>query len=89
MDVPGRWRRSETALWRVVLDDAVILGPGHDEPVALAGGAALWALLAEPLTIDELTARLGAADPAADPAAGLAALLTELSQSGAVEWLPA
>ncbi len=88
MDGSDRWRRSETVLWRLVLDDAVLLGPTSPDPFALAGGAVLWALLAEPRRVDELVAALSEGnDPA--PEKDLAALLQELASTGTVERLPA
>jgi hypothetical protein len=88
VDGSDRWRRSEGVLWRLVLDDAVLLGPASPEPFALAGGASLWALLAEPRRVDELVAALSEGnDPTTEK--DLATLLQELVSTGAVERLPA
>jgi hypothetical protein len=88
VDRSYRWRRSETVLWRLVLDDAVLLGPTSPEPFALAGGAGLWMLLAEPRRLDELMAALsGGNDPTSEK--DLASLLKDLADLGAVERLPA
>jgi hypothetical protein len=88
MDGSDRWRRSETVLWRLVLDDAVLLGPASSEPFALAGGAGLWALLAEPRRLDELVAAVSESN---DPTTkkDLASLLEDLASLGVVERLPA
>jgi hypothetical protein len=88
VDGSDRWRRSETVLWRLVLDDAVLLTPTSSEPFALAGGAGLWALLAVPRRVEELVAALSEGnDPATEK--DLAGLLEDLAGSGAVERLPA
>jgi hypothetical protein len=53
----------------------------------LAGGARLWALLAEPCRIDELVAVLSEGrDPTKEK--DLADLLQELADSGVVDRLP-
>jgi hypothetical protein len=88
VDGSDRWQRSETVLWRLVLDDAVLLGPTSPDPFALAGGAGLWALLAEPRRVDELVAALSKGnDPTTEKE--LASLLKDLADFGAVERLPA
>jgi hypothetical protein len=57
-----RWRRGVEVLWRRSLDAVVLLPPGHDEPVELAGsGPELWDLLVEPGTVAQLAAVLAAA----------------------------
>lgn len=68
--------------------DDVVLAParGDQEPFALSGGGALWDLLAESRTLDELVSGLalgGAADQATEPA--LLALLEDLRRTGVVE----
>lgn len=80
------WRRSPSALWRTVLDDAV-LAPvnGEDQPFALTGGARLWDLLSEPRSLDELTGALGAEG---EPQA-LEDLLLSLWQAHVVEQVEA
>ena len=77
-------------LYREALDDVVILVPGTDtEPFALAGGAPLWRLLAQPHTTGELLAALteGMANSRAE--SELDGLLARLADSGAVELMPA
>jgi hypothetical protein len=88
VDSSDKWRRSETVLWRLVLDDVVLLGRTGAEPFALAGGAALWALLAQPRRVDELVAALSEGhDPTTEQELGT--LLEDLKDAGAVERLPA
>ncbi|MGH9115188.1 MAG: hypothetical protein ACRDWW_05090 [Acidimicrobiales bacterium] len=87
----AQWTRSEAALWRVVLDDVVVLAPRGEEPFALAGGAALWSSLAEPRTVDDLVGGLApdGATPTTDgPEDGVRRLLAELERAGAVERVP-
>lgn len=85
---PDSWRRSANVLWRVVLDDAVLLCPARREPFVLSGGAGLWALLAEPRRVDELLKAMPSGqDPTTEK--DLARLLEDLSEAGAVDWLPA
>lgn len=77
-----RWQRSDRVLWRVVLDDAVLLpAGGQDEPFALAGGRRLWEALAEDRGLDELVRILGATAKEQD----LAELLISLAEAGVVE----
>jgi hypothetical protein len=72
----------------LVLDDAVLLGATSPEPYALAGGAGLWALLAEPRRVDELVMALSEGrDPGTEK--DLVKLLEELAASGAVDRLSA
>jgi hypothetical protein len=71
----------------VVLDDVVLLGHTKSEPFALAGGATLWALLAEPRRVDELVSALSEGhDPTTEE--DLAGLLEDLEDAGTVERLP-
>lgn len=56
MDGAERWQRRETALWRIVLDDVVVLAEGERDVFALAGGAELWRRLERPRTLQELQA---------------------------------
>lgn len=80
-----RWRRSDSVLWRVVLDDAVLLPTdGDHEPFALAGGRRLWEALAESRRLDELVSILGATAMEKN----LAELLTSLVEAGVVERTP-
>ncbi|MGH9056299.1 MAG: hypothetical protein ACRDYY_10645 [Acidimicrobiales bacterium] len=86
-----QWRRSEAALWRMALDDVVVLAPWGEEPFALAGGAALWSSLAEPRTVCDLVGRLapdGAAPETGGPGDDVRRLLAELERSAAVERVP-
>lgn len=87
----GRWRRRDAVLWRVVLDDAVILVPDESEPFALTGGASLWRLLEQPRTTAELISMLSGSQGAARSRAEgeLDSLLSELAAQGALERLPA
>ena len=87
MSEPERWSRSEGVLWRAVLDDAVVLVPGQPEPLALSGGASLWALLEVPRTTGDLARALGDQTGArsGDVEAGLQPLLARLAELGAVE----
>ena len=72
----SRYCRSPHVLWRRSLDAVVLLplGPALDdralaggEPLAIGGsGPAVWALLTEARTADEMAARL-AANHGADP----------------------
>ena len=62
------WRRRDDVLWRRSLDAVILLPVGADEPITLPGtGAAVWDLLEEPASLDELVATLAEAyeeDPA-------------------------
>jgi hypothetical protein len=85
-----RWRRAETVLFREVLDDVVLLVPGPEpEPFALAGGAALWRLLAQARTTVELMADATAGMTVqAGGQAELETLLSRLADAGAVDRVP-
>ena len=48
------WRRRPTALWRLVMDDVVILSESEDEVFAVRSGADLWLQLEGPSTLDQL-----------------------------------
>lgn len=83
--------RAESALFREVLDDVVILVPGAEpEPFAVAGGAALWRLLERPRTTGEVLEALtaGLAVPTKGKAE-LEGLLARLTDAGAVDRMPA
>ena len=90
MSEPERWKRNGAVLWRAVLDDAVLLIPDQPEPLALAGGAALWALLETPHATEDLARALGERTEAtlAEVDAGLRPLLGRLAELGAVEKSP-
>ncbi len=66
----------------------MLLGPASPDSFALAGGAGLWALLAEPLRVDELVAALSEGNDVTREK-DLATLLQELASTGTVEWLRA
>ena len=82
------WRRRDAVSWRRSIDAVVLQAAGADEPVALPGtAAAVWDLLAEPATVDELVATLAevygeSPDAIVDDVTGLLERLTAL---GAVE----
>jgi hypothetical protein len=82
------WRRCPEVLWRRSLDAVVLLPPDADDPVALPGtGAAVWDLLAEPVTLPDLVATLTDAY-GGDPATiehDVVALLDRLETLGAVD----
>jgi hypothetical protein len=53
------WCRRDDVLWRRSMDAVALLPVGASEPVTLPGtGAAVWDLLEEPATLDELVAAL-------------------------------
>jgi hypothetical protein len=70
----------------------VVLAPGAEDPVTIAGsGAAVWELLARPRTTEELVHELSArfsTDPAT-LAEDLSGLLGQLAAAGALEEVPA
>lgn len=81
------WRRADRVLWRRSADRVVLLCPGHDEPVALAGtGAAIWSALETPRSerelVRELATRYGTAEARVDQ--DLPAFLAQLRLAGAV-----
>ena len=83
-----RLRRRPDVLWRRSLDAVVLLPSGADDVVTLAGtGPALWELLAEWRTVDDLVATLAAAfgAPEGQVATDLAPLLEELTTVSAIE----
>ena len=87
MDRSWKWKRDEAVLFRVALDDVVILVPGADpEPFALSGGAALWRLLAREVTTDELLGELtDGMTTVTEGEAELDHLLARLADMGAVD----
>ena len=81
------WRRSERVLWREVLGDVVLVrADSESDPFALAGGAALWSLLAEERDLPSLLASMdvqpGDYEVKADE---FQVLLRELEHVGVVE----
>jgi len=80
-------RRSDV-LWRRSLDAVVLLPAGADEPVTLPGtGAAVWDLLAEPVTLPDLVGTLTQVygGDAATIERDVTGLLARLDALGAVE----
>lgn len=81
------WRRADVS-WRRSIDAVVLMPAGAKDPAALPGtAAAVWDLLAEPATLDELVSALADAY-AVDPAAitgDVVALLERLEALGAIE----
>lgn len=52
---PTRWRRRADVSWRESIDGVVVQAPSAADPSVLAGtAAAVWRLLAEPVTVDDL-----------------------------------
>lgn len=84
----ARVRRRPDVLWRRSLDAVVLLPAGEDEVLTLAGtGPAVWELLAEWRTPDDLAAILADAfkSPLTVVEADLTRLLTELEAHGVLE----
>lgn len=89
--MPERWRRRPAVLWRRSLDAVLVLPPGADEPLTLAGtGAALWDLLEEPASTDELVVALadGYGVELATVEVDLVPALAKLETLGAIEAEP-
>ena len=82
------WRRAGATLWRRTTAGVVLLPPGAEQPVYLAGAAALvWDVLEEPTTAADVTDLLAQAC-AEDPArirADIDAVLDELTALGVSE----
>ncbi len=77
-----RWTRSESAVWRTVMDDLIVTAVDGDQPpFAVSGGAWLWTVLAQSTTLAELAEALGAGDRIDE----LEALLGRLADAGVVE----
>jgi len=78
-------------LWRRSLEAALVLSPGIDEPLTLAGtGVDLWDLLAQPTSTDDLVAAL-AARYGAEPSVvevDVMPVLSALESIGAIEGVP-
>jgi len=54
-----RYRRADSALWRVAGDGVLVLAAGAQEPVAVLGaGRALWELLGSGMTATEAAVEL-------------------------------
>jgi Coenzyme PQQ synthesis protein D (PqqD) len=57
--VTTRYARSATTLWRSVGPESLLTAPGREEVDALSEtAAAVWDLLTEPRTLDDLVRRL-------------------------------
>jgi hypothetical protein len=82
------WRRRADTLFRQVPDGVLVISLAGGEPVFLPPpGDVVWALLDEPLAIDELVARLAVrfdAEPGV-MAADCRTLLAELEAEGLIE----
>lgn len=72
------------------MDDAVLLVPGQEDPLALARGARLWDLLGRPSSTAELAEALGgtAATDQRVVRCDLEHLLADLAGRGAIRCLP-
>ena len=81
-----RWARATSVLWRSVLDDIVLLAPGADQPFVLSGGRALWELLADPFSPQELADRLAGTGGDVPPTirTQLDPLLADLADRGVI-----
>ena len=81
------WRRSDSVLWRQILDDVVLLPSESDlDPFALAGGAELWSLLRERRDLSALIASLYPGVQSSETRRDeLLLLLSDLERTGAVE----
>ena len=83
-----RIRRRPDVLWRRSLDSVVLLPAGADDVVTLAGtGPAVWELLAEWRTYDDLVENLAAAFRASPDVVGadLRPLIDELEAQGVLQ----
>jgi hypothetical protein len=79
--------RSPDVLWRDLTDEVLLLGDGLTTPLAVVGPSAdLWALLAEPRSVDELVAHLAARyqEEPATVRASVEATLESLEASGLI-----
>ena len=86
--VAEHWCRGPGVLWRRSLDAVLVLGPGADGPLTLAGtGTELWDRLAVPTTREDLVGALAARHEADRTVveADLAPVLAELANLGVLE----
>lgn len=86
-----RWVRDPRVLWRDVADGVLLLAGGAQEPVLLSGtGALLWDRLVEPLTDEDLAARLAevCGEQLEVVLADLEPALADLERCGAVRRQP-
>jgi hypothetical protein len=90
-DPHPRWRRQPGATWRQTLRGVVVLAPGAEEPVTIAGsGGAVWELLDRPRTTEDLVSELSqrySTDPET-VRRDLDGLLAQLAGAGALEEVP-
>lgn len=91
VDLAGPWRRRIDTGWRITAIGVVLLPAGQGDPVTVAGSAAaVWELLAEPITgaelVDRLAERFG--EEPAVVQAGLRVLMGQLLELGAIERSP-
>ena len=83
-----RLRRSPGVLWRRSLDAVVLVAPGSADLVTLVGtGPAVWELLADWRTLDDLAAILADAFGASSDQvrADLEPILSDLTAAGALQ----
>jgi Coenzyme PQQ synthesis protein D (PqqD) len=83
-----RWRRRPDVLWRRSLDTVLLLPAPADDVLTLAGtGPAVWELLAEWRTVDDMVGILAAAHGTSPEvvAQDLAPLLVELEGQGVLQ----
>lgn len=81
-----RFVRHPGTLWRRTLDGVVVLAPDSETPLRITGaGHALWMLLAEPATVEELVGDLASVygRTAAEVGADVERVLRQLSEAGA------
>ena len=84
---PTRWVRARGAVWRASLDRVIVSAPGSQRLITLTGAAAeVWFALAEPVTVDALSAALEEiySDTSDTISADLRSSLHELTDQGAV-----
>lgn len=84
-----RWQRRREVLWRAALGQLVVLVPDRADAVPLvvtSPGAAVWALLEEPVTLEEIAATLAEVF-GVDPATvehDLEPVISQLAEAGAI-----
>jgi hypothetical protein len=78
-----RYVRDPHVLWRPTLDAVLVLPPNADTAeLVTAPGPALWSLLLEPRTVDELTGLLEASNGATEDT--VLEIVTRLVERGAL-----
>ena len=83
-----RWRRRPDVLWRRSLDAVVLLPAAADDVITLAGtGPAVWEVLAEWRTVDDVVGIMAAAYGTSPEvvATDLAPLLADLEAKGVLQ----